>query len=88
MRVSSPPLTSFFTLALPVEAMLSFQRKSHHLGWTTSSIICREWQPKKEISRSLRKYTWVGRRSFVALGLLLIVFALFTNFTSVKSHYR
>lgn len=43
---------------------------------------------RKYISRSLRKYTWVGRRSFVALELLLIAFVLFTNFTSVESRYK
>lgn len=78
--------------------LLSFQRDSdlvwklHNLWRATSSIIFRERQPNKENkpeeSQRTSLYSLVNGSSFLASELLLIVLSVFTNFTSVESHYR
>lgn len=40
------------------------------------------------VNNPWRTHSWVGGRSFLALGLLLVVFSVFTGFTSVGSHCR
>lgn len=83
-------------LCLPSRCMLSFWSESdliwklHNLWWATSSIIFREWQPSKENKswEASENALLSGWKAFPGLGLLLIVFAVFANFTSVKSHYR
>lgn len=43
---------------------------------------------KKINLRKPQKIHLGGQKPFMASGLLLILFAMFTNFTSVRSHYR